>query len=78
MNEDNDLGHELEYTHSLLNAVSSNAVLSAVPKIKERLNMLKEVVEDVEDYYTTSKDTDARVGHKSEDDSFFDYKTHIA
>ncbi len=77
-NEDNDLGHELEYSHSLLNAVSSNAVLSAVPKIKERLNMLKEVMEDVEDHYTTSKDTDARVGHKSGDDSFFGYKTHIA
>ena len=77
-NEDNDLGHELEYTRSLVNAVSSNTVLSNVPKIKERLNMLNEVADDIEDHYTTSKDTDARVGHKSEDDSFFGYKTHIA
>ena len=77
-NEDNDLGHELEYTRSLVNAVSSNTVLSNVPKINERLNMLNEVADDIEDHYTTSKDTDARVGHKSEDDSFFGYKTHIA
>ena len=40
--------------------------------------MLKEVADDIEDHYTTSKDTDARTGHKSEDDSFFGYKTHIA
>lgn len=40
--------------------------------------MLKEVLSDIEDHYVTSKDEDARVGHKSEDDSFFGYKTHIA
>lgn len=26
----------------------------------------------------TSKDEDARIGHKSEEDAFFGYKTHIA
>ena len=77
-NEDNDLGNELEYTHALVDTVSSNAVLSNIPKIKERLNMLKEIAGDIEDHYITSRDTDARVGHKSEDDSFFGYKTHIA
>lgn len=40
--------------------------------------MLKEVLSDIEDHYVTSKDGDARVGHKSADDSFFGYKTHIA
>lgn len=40
--------------------------------------MLKEVLSDIEDHYVTSKDEDARVGHKSEDDAFFGYKTHIA
>ena len=40
--------------------------------------MLKETLEDIEDHYTTSKDEDARVGHKSEESSFFGYKTHIA
>lgn len=40
--------------------------------------MLKEVLADIEDHYVTSKDEDARVGHKSEDNAFFGYKTHIA
>ena len=40
--------------------------------------MLKETLSDIEDHYTTSKDADARIGHKTEDSSFFGYKTHIA
>lgn len=77
-NTDGNLEHELDYTKGLLEAVSSNPALSEMPKIKERLNMLKEVLSDIEDHYVTSKDEDARLGHKSEDDSFFGYKTHIA
>lgn len=77
-NTDDDLEHELDYTKALLDAVGSNPSLSEVPKIKERLNMLKEVLSDIEDHYVTSKDEDARIGHKGEDDSSFGYKTHIA
>ena len=77
-NPDDDLEHELDYTKDLLNVVSSNQMLAEVPKIKERLNMLKEVLSDIEDHYVTSKDKDARVGHKSKESSFFRYKTHIA
>ena len=77
-NTDDNLEHELDYTKGLLEVVSSTPVLAEVPKIKERLNMLKEVLSDIEDHYITSKDEDARMGHKSEDDSFFGYKTHIA
>ena len=77
-NEDNNLEHEMEYTRKLIETVSANEILVHVPKMKERLNMLKEVLGDIEDHYTTSKDTDARVGHKSEDDSFFGFRTHIA
>ena len=73
-----DIEHELDYTKALIDVVGSNPVLAEVPKIKERLNMLKEVLSDIEDHYVTSKDGDARVGHKSADDSFFGYKTHIA
>ena len=39
---------------------------------------VKETKEDIQDHYTTSKDKDARVGHKTRDDHFFGYKTHIA
>lgn len=77
-NEDDDLIHELDYTKELLDIVSDNVGIAEVPAVKQRINMLKETLEDIEDHYTTSKDGDARVGHKSEDCSFFGYKTHIA
>ena len=77
-NTDDNIEHELDYTKALLDVVSSNPSLAEIPKVKERLNMLKEVLAVIEDHYMTSKDEDARVGHKSEDDSFFGYKTHIA
>ena len=77
-NEDDDLVKELDYTKELIDIVSGNAGIAEVPAVKQRINMLKETLEDIEDHYTTSKDEDARVGHKSEDCSFFGYKTHIA
>ena len=77
-NTDDELEHELDYTKALLDVVGSNPTLAEVPKVKERLNMLKEVLVDIEDHYVTSKDEDARIGHKSEEDAFFGYKTHIA
>lgn len=77
-NEDDDLVKELDYTKELLDIISGNAGIAEVPAVKQRINMLKETLEDIEDHYTTSKDEDARLGHKSEDNSFFGYKTHIA
>lgn len=77
-NEDDDLVHELDYTKGLLDIVSGNAGVAEVPAVRQRINMLKETLEDIEDHYTTSKDEDARIGHKSEDSSFFGYKTHLA
>ena len=77
-NEDDDLVHELDYTKGLLDIVCGNDGIAEVPAVKQRINMLKETLEDIEDHYTTSKDEDARIGHKSEDSSFFGYKTHIA
>ena len=77
-NEDEDLVHELDYTKELLDIVSDHACVAEIPAVKQRLNLLRETLSDIEDHYTTSKDEDARVGHKSEDSSFFGYKTHIA
>lgn len=78
-NEDDDLEHELAYTQALADKVSEDEILINIPKIQERLNMLKETIGDIQDHYTTSKkDRDARVGHKTRDDHFFGYKSHIA
>lgn len=77
-NEDNDLEHELRYCDSLEKAIESDEVLRSFPKVKEKLNLLKETIEDTQDHYTLSKDPDARTGHKTQDSSFFGFKTHIA
>lgn len=77
-NEDNDLEHELLYCDTLERAIESDEVLRSFPKVKEKLNLLKETIEDTQDHYTLSKDPDARTGHKTQDTAFFGFKTHIA
>jgi transposase len=77
-NENNDLSNEIAYCDKLTKEIASDAVLSSLPKVKEKLNLLKEAIEDVKDHYTVSKDSDARTGHKTSDTSFFGFKTHIA
>lgn len=77
-NEDNDLEHEISYCGKLEKEIESDEVLRSMPKVKEKLNMLKETIEDTRDHYTLSKDPDARTGHKTADTSFFGFKTHIA
>jgi transposase len=77
-NEDNDLEQELLYCNTLEKFIESDEVLRSYPKVREKLNLLKETTADTQDHYTLSKDTDARTGHKSQDTSFFGYKTHIA
>jgi hypothetical protein len=62
----------------LINHVKDSEMLTSVPGIKEKLNLLRETPDDIANHYTVSKDTDARTGHKTEDSSFFGYKTHIA
>jgi Transposase DDE domain len=52
--------------------------ISSIPAVNEKLNLLKETVEDTQENFILSKDTDAKTGHKSADSSFFGYKTHLA
>ena len=60
--------------------IEADQSLSYVPVVKEKLNLLKETVQDTDEAYrhTISKDTDATIGHKTADSKFFGYKTHIA
>ena len=46
--------------------------------MQEKLNLLEEAVSDDMEHLETSKDGDAKIGHKTADTSFFGYKTHIA
>ena len=76
-NSDDVLEHELTYTQTLIDTLKEQETFVCIPKIKEKLNLLKETLDDISDHYTVSEDEDARVGHKSEESSFFGYKTHI-
>ena len=73
------LEDELEYCQKLIMVIENTETIVQYPAVKEKLNMLKELVEDdLEQLDLLSKDSDAKVGHKTADTSFFGYKTHLA
>lgn len=73
------LEDELKYCHKLITVIENSEHISSYPAVREKLNMLKELVEDDhEQLALMSQDADAKVGHKTADTSFFGYKTHIA
>ena len=74
----NDVSAELEYSRQVVKVVESQDKIAHIPTVKEKLNVLKEVIDDYETKCSYSNDPDARVGHKSVEDAFFGYKTHIA
>jgi len=72
------LEDEIEYCQKLINVIEENEVIATYPAIREKINLLKETIEDDLKELALSKDADAKVGHKTADTSFFGYKTHIA
>ncbi|MFP5080326.1 IS1182 family transposase [Pedobacter sp. JCM 36344] len=77
-NASGELADELAYCKELEKLIESDQALCLIPAVKQKLNLLKEIVEDTQENYTLSKDRDARTGHKSVDSKFFGYKTHLA
>jgi transposase len=77
-NNTNELEKELAYCKELEKRIEKEQSLSSIPAVKEKLNLLKETIEDTQENFTLSKDRDAKTGHKSADSSFFGYKTHLA
>ena len=79
-NNSNDLEKEISYSKELETLLEASPTTSEVPSIKEKLNLLKESIDDIEHHRqeVVSKDMDAKIGHKSADSSFFGFKTHLA
>lgn len=77
-NTEDSLEKELEYCKQLISVIKKNKNICNYPKVQEKLNLLEESVSDDLEYLETSKDRDAKLGHKTSDTSFFGYKTHIA
>ena len=73
----NDLEKELAYCKELEKRIENEPSIRSIPAVKEKLNLLKETIEDTQENLTLSKDTDAKPGHKSAESSFFGYKTHL-
>ncbi|WP_121604250.1 IS1182 family transposase [Virgibacillus sp. Bac332] len=74
----NKLEDEIEYCQKLMDVIKNEETISEYPKVKEKLNLLKENVNDDIEHLRISEDEDAKIGHKTKDTSFFGYKTHIA
>ena len=68
----------LAYCEKLLAAIEAEPKTADRPAIREKINLLRETVEDHAEHLAQSKDTDARVGHKTADTNFFGHKTHMA
>jgi IS5 family transposase len=75
---DKTIEEHIEYCVKLLEAVETNELIMFNEKIKVKFNYLKEMIADNLEHLNTSVDEEAKVGHKSEDTTFFGYKTHIA
>lgn len=74
----NEVKDEVDYCLQVIQVVESQPRIKVIPAVKEKLNVLKEAVDDYKEKLSYSTDPDARVGHKSADSSFFGFKTHIA
>lgn len=72
------LEDEITYCQKLIEVIEKEKTICEYPKVKEKLNFLKETVEDDIEHLQISEDQDAKIGHKTADSSFFGYKTHIA
>jgi len=70
----------LEYVSEVAEAIDRDP-LSEVGNVKQKLNLLKEVINDDIEVLKNNQspyDKDARRGYKSEDSSYFGYKNHLA
>ena len=68
-NEDNDMEHELSYCGKLEKQIESDEVLRLLPKVKEKLNLLKKPIEDTKDHYTLKRLIQYRLNVYDEFDS---------
>lgn len=73
-NTDNDLEKKLTYYKELETHIKNEPSISSTPTVKEKLNLLKETVEDIKENFILSKDTDAKTGHKP---AHFAYKLYF-
>jgi len=72
------LEDQITYCQDLISTIEKDDFISSCPSVKEKLNLLKESIEDDLEQLALSNDCDAKIGHKTADTAFFGYKTHLA
>ena len=68
------LEDEIKYCQDLVDVIESNEIIASYPKVKEKLNILNETLQDDIHHLQTYSDAYARAGHKTADSSFLDIK----
>ncbi len=68
----------MKYCEQLIDIVDKEGGFENCTEVLERMDYLKEGLEETETELEYSRDKDAKIGHKTADTSFFGYKTHIA
>lgn len=72
------LEDEIDYCNELIEIIEKEEGYENCTEVLERLDYLKEGLNETTTELEYSKDKDAKIGHKTADTSFFGYKTHIA
>lgn len=72
------LEDEMQYCEELLEILNNDERFKNIAHIREKMDYLRETLDDTNVELEYSKDQDAKIGHKTADTSFFGYKTHIA
>ena len=74
-----DLNEEIEYSKKLVEAINKAVAEKGSPKSQKVLSKITELLESerIREIQSLS-DEDAKKGHKSENNHFFGYKTHVA
>ena len=73
-----DINEAINYCKKLSEVVKSQPELLVFEQVSQKLNYLDEFVQDNVEAINLSRDPDAMVGYKSQDNSFFGYKSHLS
>jgi hypothetical protein len=74
-----DISEEIEYSKKLIDAIKESVEKSGTQKAKKGMLRVEELLKDDKiKEIQSAVDEDAKLGYKSEHNSFFGYKTHIA
>lgn len=76
--QEDNFEDELRYIQELVSVLEKHEELITLLAVSQKLNYLKEAMEDDLEHLGSSVKEEDRLGHKSADSSFYGYKEHLA